>query len=962
MTPFLKQVAQKYFNPSESTDHNCYIFANRRSLLFFRKYYSEQVKNLHKTVFCPQMLTIADFIYKASGEVPADKIDLLLCLYDCYKELISPCESLDEFLFWGEMILSDFGDVDKYLIDARKIFTNVSDFKKIQGNPGDYLDSEQIKALEAFVTCLQVGRDGKYKESFRKTWEILLPLYTSFREALEKQGKAYDGMVYRRMAELAREEGMEGTLKKKFPETAQFVFVGLNAPTDSELAILRAMKKEGLAKFCWDYSSEWIKDPDNKSSFFLREHIRQFGQDMELDPEGVGKPEINVLSVPSSIGQCKQLGSIFRRTCTDENGRPYVPGIETAIVLPEENLLIPTLNALPEEIEKINVTMGYPMSGSLISALIDNICSMQMHMRTSSDGAVSFYHKQVYDIFANPLVKGTIDERQERIIESVKSEHKHYIPQADLAEKEEGLLSTIFTPAISAAADANASQIRELCGYLKRVIETIALLIKGTEDNSIELDFAKEYYSAIERLENFNLEIIPATFFHLLSNLVRRSTVPFKGEPLQGLQIMGPLETRALDFENVIILSCNDGIFPRHNSSESFIPAELRRGFGLPSHEYQDALWAYYFYRLIQRAKKVWMVLSTSNDQKIGSVEESRYIKQLELGFGARINRFVATSVIKAGQNYPDIKKSPEHIAKLTADGKFLSASALKDYLNCQAKFYYSHIEGLRKPDEVKENLDSGMLGTVFHAVMQDLYSEKEEYSLSEIRKIRKDTHRIEASLDKHIAEQLHSDTISGRTLIDKHLILQYVDKALETDEALLEVKGEKLHILGLEKSVYGTLNGFKFIGKIDRMDSFTAGTVRIVDYKTGKVNDKEKAMQISESTISSIFSKTTQNKNRPLISLQMLIYDLLIRNSDKQEIKRHCDGKILENVIYQPSSLFVNKEPMCCNIDDDTLASFQKELNLCLDEIKDTAGYWEKTDDVRNTCAYCDFRTICGK
>ncbi len=960
MTPFLKQVARKYFNPSESTDRNCYIFANRRSLLFFRKYYSEQVSGARKTVFCPQMITIADFIYKASGKTPADKIDLLLCLYDCYKKLTDTCESLDEFLFWGEMILSDFGDVDKYLIDAGSIFTNVADFKKIQGNPRDYLDSEQIKALESFVTCLQVGRDGKYKESFRKTWEILLPLYTSFKESLEKQGKAYDGMVYRALAELARKEGMTDILKKSFPDAGQFVFIGLNAPTDSELAILRAMKKEGLAKFCWDYSSKWIKDPANKSSFFLRDHVLQFGQDMDPDPEGLGEPEINVLSVPSSIGQCKQLGGIFRHTCIDGEGNPYVPGIETAIVLPEENLLIPTLNALPEEIEKINVTMGYPMSGSLISALVDNICSMQMHVRTASDGTVSFYHKQVYDIFANPLVKQTICEKEAQVIENVKSSHKHYIPREELASQDGELLNAIFTPAISAAANADASQIHGLCAYLKNVVEKTALLIKGKENDSIELDFAKEYYSAIESLDDFNLEIIPATFFRLLSNLVRRSSVPFKGEPLQGLQIMGPLETRALDFENVIILSCNDGVFPRHNASESFIPAELKRGFGLPSHEYQDALWAYYFYRLIQRAKKVWMILSTSNDQKIGSIEESRYIKQLELGFGVKINRYVSTSAIKAGQDYHDIKKSPEHIARLTADGKFLSASALKDYLNCQAKFYYSHIEGLAKPDEVKENLDPGMLGTVFHAVMQDLYSGKSEYSLPEIRKIRKDTARIEDSVNRHIAEQLHTDLLTGRTLIDKHLILQYVDKTLETDEAQLSVKGEKLHILGLEKSVYANFNGFKFIGKIDRIDSFTAGTVRIVDYKTGKVNDKEKAGEITDAIIASIFGKTS--KTRPQISLQMLLYDLLIKDSDKADIKERFKGKNLENVIYQPSALFVNNDPMCCKTNDDTLEKFRKELNVCLDEIRDTSGYWEKTGDTNNTCKYCDFRTICGK
>lgn len=953
MTPFLKQVAKNYFNPSESTDHNCYIFPNRRSLLFFKKYYSQLVSGAGKTVLCPQMYTVADFMYRLAGKLPTDRIDLILCLYDCYKQLFRNCESLDEFIFWGEMILSDFNDVDKYLIDAKKIFTNVDDFKKLQGDPRDFLNEEQIKALSAFLkNCIetQEGRKtGEYKENFRRTWEILYPLYISFRESLQRQGKAYDGMVYRELAEKAAGGEMGGILRAVFPEAQQFIFIGLNAPTDSELKILDAVKKAGPGKFCWDYSSAWIKDPDNKSSFFLHDHVTRFGQDIKLDPEGLEVPEINILSVPSSVGQCKQLGEIFRRTCTDADGKPCMPGIETAVVLPEESLLIPTLNALPEEIEKVNVTMGYPMSGSLVSALVDAVCSMQMHIRRAADGVVFFYHRQAYDIFANPLFKEALSEAETQRIEAVKSEHRHYIAQSDLHTGEGGLVDLIFSPALTSATSADAGQIHSICAYLKDVIKTTALRIRSREEDSIELDFAKEYYTAVEGLDDFSLEITPSTFFRLLANLVRSSAVPFKGEPLQGLQIMGPLETRALDFDNVIILSCNEGVFPRHTASESFIPAELKRGFGLPSHEYQDALWAYYFYRLIQRAKKVWLVMNTGNDQKIGSIEESRYIKQLELGFGAHLNRYIATSTIKADRDVPVIPKTQEHIEILKA--KHLSASSLKRYLSCPAQFYFAEIEGLSKPDEVKEYLDAGMQGTVFHAVMQDLYGTKKDFTAADIAAILKDKDRIEESANRHIAEQLNTTEITGRTIIDRHLILQYVYKTLETDLNLLRDKGCTLHIHDLEKTFYTTIGGFSFKGKIDRLDSLTTGTVRVVDYKTGKVNDKDRTDDITENTISAIFGE--KNEGRPTVSLQMLIYDLMVRGN--------YTGKILENAIYQPAALFKKAGPVCGPVSDGILQSFETTLKDFLKEMEKATGNWEKSGDEK-TCGYCDFKTICGK
>ena len=466
MTPFLKQVAKHYFDHTTSENDFCYVFPNRRSMLFFKKYYCLQVKSAGITMFEPQMYTINDFFYKVYAGAPTERIDLLLNLYREYKKLIPNCEPLDEFIFWGEMILSDFNDVDKYLIDAEKLFTNVSQFKSMQDY--SFLNENQLKALQAFMGHFapQAGEDGKYKENFRKTWDILYPLYKSFNHTLSEQGKSYEGMVYRRLAERFESESASDVLQDAFPHSPKFVFVGLNAPTESELAVLKRMRQAQLAEFCWDYSSEMIKDKANKSSFFMEDNIRHLGQSIKLDPEGLPTAQINVLAVPSAVGQCKQIGQIFRRLGGEI-------GINTAIVLPDEKLLLPTLNAIPDSISKVNVTMGYPMSGSVLYSLIDEICAMQMHIRERSDGNWAFYYKQAYDLFANPLLKDSLCENERHTIDSVKCKLFHYIDREEIAVDGQ-ILSRIFTPIVQEPNLADKGQITALCEYLKDIIETVA--------------------------------------------------------------------------------------------------------------------------------------------------------------------------------------------------------------------------------------------------------------------------------------------------------------------------------------------------------------------------------------------------------------------------------------------------------------------------------------------------------
>ena len=942
MTPFLKQVAKHYFDHTTSENDFCYVFPNRRSMLFFKKYYCLQVKAAGITMFEPQMYTINDFFYKVYAQAPTERIDLLLNLYREYKKLIPNCEPLDEFIFWGEMILSDFNDVDKYLVDAEKLFTNVSQFKSMQDYT--FLSDNQLKALQAFMGHFapQAGEDGKYKENFRKTWDILYPLYKSFNRTLSEQGKSYEGMVYRRLAERFESESASDVLQDAFPHSPKFVFVGLNAPTESELAVLKRMRQAQLAEFCWDYSSEMIKDKANKSSFFMEDNIRHLGQSIKLDPEGLPTAQINVLAVPSAVGQCKQIGQIFRRLGGEI-------GLDTAIVLPDEKLLLPTLNAIPDSISKVNVTMGYPMSGSVLYSLIDEICAMQMHIRERSDGNWAFYYKQAYDLFANPLLKDSLCENERHTIDSVKCKLFHYIDRDEIAVDGQ-ILSRIFTPIVKEPNLADKGQITALCEYLKDIIETVAHKLVENKKESVELEFAKDFYQAIECIEKYELEVLPATFFRLLRNLVGRNAVPFKGEPLQGLQIMGPLETRALDFDNLVILSCNEGVFPRHNSSESFIPPELRKGFGLPTHEYQDALWAYYFYRLIQRCENVWLVYNTSVQQKMNSCEESRYIKQLELHFGVKIHRYVAKSTILEAKDTTEIAKTQEDIDILKSTR--LSATALQKYLSCPVQFYYSKIKKLSNEDEVNETLDAGLIGSVLHESIEEIYSGKERITkdfLSEC--LKKDSYA--EVVRRHIMDNLKCLEISGRNLIYESLICRYVRQILLTDKKLLEKKNlDSFRILELEKKETDVIGGLKFIGIMDRVDSFEDGVIRVVDYKTGSVKDSD--IQIDDENACEVADAAfgEDNDKRPKIAIQLYLYDVLIRKAHKMEA--------IENAIYQTTSLFsegIKSAPM----NETFVKEMGTRLEECLKGLLDIDKPWTKTAHAK-TCSYCDFKDICGR
>lgn len=927
MRPFLEQVARHY-HPSENLRGMCFIFPNKRAIAFFKKYIGDICAGTGKPCFAPECVTINDFFTRLSGLHTVDRIAALTCLYDCYKDLYPGAESLDDFIFWGGILSGDFSEVDKYLVNPDHIFKNVAEFRQIHDDM-DYLEPGQREAMEHFLR--QFDRTGEYKERFRRIWDILLPLYHSFNKALAAKGLASEGAVYRSIAGRLDTEAVADILPAAFPNVRKYVFTGLNALNECEKKVMRKMRDAGLAEFCWDYSSDEIKDPANRSSFFMSRNVEEFPQAFGLDPEGLAKPAVEVISCPSSSGQAKLLPPILEGISE--------PGLDTAIVLPEEGLLLNVLNSIPESIGDINVTMGYPMNGSGFSALLEDIAAMQVNLR-DKDGEAQFYHRYVWGIFSNGIIRSILDEKGNGIVARIRREARYYIPEKAFCDG--SILSLIFRK-----ADKPADYMREL-------LTGLASLLKGHGEMRMELDFAMFAYKAVTRLQGLNLDIQPRTWWRLFGQLTGRASVPFSGEPLKGLQIMGPLETRALDFENVIILSCNEGIFPRRAVAPSFIPAELRKGFGLPTYEYQDSVWAYYFYRLIQRAGKVWLVFD-SRTELSRSGEESRYIRQLQMLYGFDVRRSVAMAPLREAAEEGPIPKTDEDIAAMHGEAFMLSASALKKYLDCPASFYFSKIKALSPADGVNESLDASMMGTVLHETMHKLYDRRAVISRKYLHELLDSGDRIRGIIGRGIREQLHTDEVEGRNLIFEDIILKYVMQILRTDLTLLEAGGEDgFSILGLEMKREKRIGNFNFIGYIDRLDSFSPGKVRVVDYKTGKVTDND--IDISDGNAAKIADAVfgSDNSKRPEIALQLFLYDEMIDGYARSK------GLSVENCIYKTRDLYL-QAPKSVPLSPVFQELVRGRLEGLLHEIEDKDVPWSRTDEAK-TCELCDFKTICGR
>jgi hypothetical protein len=961
MKPFLYQIASLFYDAAGAdVSRYAFVFPNRRAGLFFQKYLSEIAG---RPLFSPAVFTINDLFLALSGRQVADRISMLFSLYTIYTQRSKEGGAFDEFLYWGEMLLNDFDDVDKYMADARMLFTNVTDLREIEKD-FSFLSEMQIAAIRSFWSSFHPKSDSGNQQHFLALWKILYELYAELKKTLASENKGYEGMIFREVVETIEKNGV-----KELP-WQKIVFVGLNALSLVEEKLLLELKKAGKADFYWDYASDKVMDADNKASYFARRNKLLFPSSLPFEETASSPAEIEVIGIPSATGQAKQACTLLNELCTTR-GFTGEEALRTAVVLADEHLLLPVLNAIPEPIRHINITMGYPLRGTPVASLMEYIPALQKNVRYI-DRLPLFYFRDVLQILNHQYIAASQPEVVSGLVRHITEYNKVTIHQAELSQTP--LLATIFTP---------VDDVSLLPAYLIKVLEELNRQMTATggdaedEERSafsskdIEQEFIFHYFTTVNRMTELmhkaQVEMKTDTWFRLLRRITDTITIPFRGEPLSGLQVMGVLETRALDFDRVIILSMNEGTFPQKKAANSFIPYNLRRGFGLPAYEHQDSVWAYHFYRLIYRAKKVSLLYDTRNNG-LQTGEKSRFIHQLLYHYEEPVReKLVVYNVSSAKASPIQLKKTGEVMERLAVfrEGgrKAISASAINTYLDCPLKFYFSVVEGIDKEEEVSETIGSDVFGSILHKVMEELYEPLQGKSVTAdlLLAIRKNKDAITRSVARAFAD-LFFKTGTVRPLTGQHFLIgemirKYAEKILEQDSRLTpfyylesEKRMKDLFILSDGSTIQ--LKGF-----IDRIDE-ARGAIRIIDYKSGK------GLQ-SFSTPESLFS--INEKERPKAVMQVFMYAWMYSRLPGNRERTVRPGIYYMRTIFT-DSFDVNiyhrtgaREKQAVERFSDYAEAFEANMRACLDEIFGADIPFVQTP-TEKACAYCTFKNICGK
>ncbi len=964
MTPFLYNVADTYYKAyGQKISRYTFVFPNRRAGIFFQHYLSEIAK---QPIFSPEILTVTDLFEKLCPLQKADRIEMLFMLYDIYKRVSASTETFDEFLYWGDMLLNDFDDVDKYLVDAKQLFRNVYDLKEIDSG-FSYLNEDQIEAIRRFWSnFLPIGENEKKKDFF-EMWEVLYELYSSLRNQLSEKGLAYEGMIFRHVAENIKED-MDIPFEK-------VVFVGLNGHSKSEKSFLRHLHKKGIADFYWDYSSPLVRDKENKASFFIDKNKTQFPSQLTLSPEEqtFDLPILEAIGVPSAVGQAKHVHSVIQSLIDEQKIASSDKALNTAVILPDENLLLPVLYSIPEEIDKINVTMGYNLSNSSISGLMEHIFDLQRNIR-NTHGETGFYHRPVLAILNHRYITSLVGNTAKELRKEIVKYNRIIVDSNELTKHP--LLKLIFKPVHEWHQIPN--YLKEILSYLKITLSTRYTPDNEDEDlniRSIDLEgeFIVEYYKTINKMEESlrNSKAVPnmsiETYLKLLKKLIIGISVPFSGEPLSGLQVMGVLETRALDFDNLIIMSMNEGIFPLKKAASSFIPYNLRRGFDLPTYEHQDSIYAYHFYRMINRAKRIFLLYDTRTEG-LQSGEVSRYFNQIKHLYADRFDIHEKLAVYKVSTNDSlaiSVKKTPAIMSKLetftSGKGSSLSASTINTYINCPLQFYFAYVENMAEEDEIAETIEASTFGSIFHSVMEWLYKPFAGKMITAdlIRNIAKDEKLLTETIERSFAENYFKTPdrvkkLTGQNFLTGEVLRKYIKQVLATDAKLtpfIYIQSEKRIVKDYPLPSGKEVSLKSFIDRVDEVKGHT----RIIDYKTGKGVLRFRSM-------TELFDK--EMKDRPKAVMQVFMYALLYDLDNP--------GKVIQPGIYYLRNLFDPKfeagviyRSDKADIPVADFATYKQEFKTmfdnCIEEIFDPAIPFSQTP-TGEACKWCVFTNICKK
>ena len=959
MESFLKLVAADLYKHTEGNlAHTAVVFPNKRAGLFFNEYLAQESDS---PIWSPAYVSISELFRSLSPWEVGDPVKLVCELYKIFRRETQSTETLDDFYFWGEMLISDFDDADKNKVDTDKLFSNLQDLRNIMDDY-TFIDDEQEEAIRQFFQNFSIERRTALKERFISLWDVLGNIYKGFRESLASQNIAYEGMMYRHVIEHLDVD--------KLPYE-KYVFVGFNVLNKVEHTLFTQLKDAGKAVFYWDYDEFYMKENrqavTHEAGEFIRRNLRDFPSPLSGELfKNLSKPkEVHYIASSTENAQARYLPQWIRNNLT-------TPEKETAVVLCNEALLQPVLHSLPAEVKHVNITMGFPLSQTPVYSFLIALLELHTHGFNFKSGRYTF--QSVVTLLKHPYTRQLTGQAE--LLEKELTRNNRFYPLPGELGKDE-FLTRLFTP-----LSGNLNLCIRLSETLQQVAGIYQANTSGTEDtdafNQLYRESLFKAYTTINRfrtlIEEDELTVQSETFRRLLVKVLSATNIPFHGEPAIGMQVMGVLETRNLDFRHLVLLSVNEGQLPKSGGDSSFIPYNLRKAFGMTTIEHKIAVYAYYFYRLLQRAERITLMYNTSSDG-LNRGEWSRFMLQFLIEWPHPITR----QFLEAGQSpqgtspitvekTPDVMRQMQSLFDVRANPKAkFSPSALNYYLDCPLKFYYRYVAGLSAPDEVSAEIDSATFGSIFHYAAEHIYKDLTTHGKVINKEALETLLRNEVKLQDYVdtafkklffnVPQNEKPEYNGVQLINSAVIARYLKQLLQNDlryapftfiasEMEVDEPLDKQTPKGVIKSRIG--------GIIDRMDS-KDGTLRIVDYKTGGDAD-------TPPHVESLF---IPDKKRSNYVFQTFLYAAIM-------CRKQPTMKIAPALLYihraateTYSPVIQMGEPRKPKEAVEDFSKYEKEyrerLQGLLEEIFNPEKSFTQTEIIEK-CTYCDFKALCKR
>ena len=959
MESFLKLVAADLYKHTEGNlAHTAVVFPNKRAGLFFNEYLAQESDS---PIWSPAYVSISELFRSLSPWEVGDPVKLVCELYKIFRRETQSTETLDDFYFWGEMLISDFDDADKNKVDTDKLFSNLQDLRNIMDDY-TFIDDEQEEAIRQFFQNFSIERRTALKERFISLWNVLGNIYKGFRESLASQNIAYEGMMYRHVIEHLDVD--------KLPYE-KYIFVGFNVLNKVEHTLFTQLKDAGKAVFYWDYDEFYMKENrqavTHEAGEFIRRNLRDFPSPLSGELfKNLSKPkEVHYIASSTENAQARYLPQWIRNNLT-------TPEKETAVVLCNEALLQPVLHSLPAEVKHVNITMGFPLSQTPVYSFLIALLELHTHGFNFKSGRYTF--QSVVTLLKHPYTRQLTGQAE--LLEKELTRNNRFYPLPGELGKDE-FLTRLFTP-----LSGNLNLCIRLSETLQQVAGIYQANTSGTEDtdafNQLYRESLFKAYTTINRfrtlIEEDELTVQSETFRRLLVKVLSATNIPFHGEPAIGMQVMGVLETRNLDFRHLVLLSVNEGQLPKSGGDSSFIPYNLRKAFGMTTIEHKIAVYAYYFYRLLQRAERITLMYNTSSDG-LNRGEWSRFMLQFLIEWPHPITRqFLEAGQSPQGTSPITVEKTPDVMRRMQSlfdvrtnpKAKF-SPSALNYYLDCPLKFYYRYVAGLSAPDEVSAEIDSATFGSIFHYAAEHIYKDLTTHGKVINKEALETLLRNEVKLQDYVdtafkklffnVPQNEKPEYNGIQLINSAVIARYLKQLLQNDLRYApftfiasEMEVDEPIDIQTPKGVIKSRIG----GIIDRMDS-KDGTLRIVDYKTGGDAD-------TPPHVESLF---IPDKKRSNYVFQTFLYAAIM-------CRKQPTMKIAPALLYihraateTYSPVIQMGEPRKPKEAVEDFSKYEKEyrerLQGLLEEIFNPEKSFTQTEIIEK-CTYCDFKALCKR